>query len=90
MEPICYSCKHRGCVHNSRHSSCHHPEAEKIQQSGELLMILFEGYVKNCRVNQVTAIRVEAEEQGIQGGWFAWPFNFDPLWLISCSGYGDD
>lgn len=87
MEPICYNCKHRGCVVNSRHSSCGHPEALKVEQSGELLMILFEGYVKHSRVHQVTNIKVEAEEQGILGGWFMWPWNFDPLWLKSCSGF---
>lgn len=87
MRDTCYECKHRGTVVNSRHSSCCHPEALKVEQSGELLFILMEGYVKNSRVNQVTNIKVEAAEQGIKGGWFMWPWNFDPLWLISCSGF---
>jgi len=24
---------------------------------------------------------------GIQNGWFFWPLNFDPVWLISCDGF---
>lgn len=24
---------------------------------------------------------------GIRNGWFFWPFNFDPIWLKSCTGF---
>lgn len=24
---------------------------------------------------------------GIRKGWFVWPFNFDPVWLVSCDGF---
>jgi hypothetical protein len=24
---------------------------------------------------------------GIRGGWFYWPLNFDPMWLVSCDGF---
>lgn len=24
---------------------------------------------------------------GIRNGWFWWPINFDPLWLVSCDGF---
>lgn len=24
---------------------------------------------------------------GIARGWFFWPFNFDPTWLVSCNGF---
>jgi hypothetical protein len=30
---------------------------------------------------------VTGVEHGIRSGWFMWPFNFDPVWLISCDGY---
>jgi hypothetical protein len=90
MEELCYKCKHHGHVANSRHSSCRHPEAQRIVQSGETLMALMKGYVEKSRVNQVTAIKVEAEPHGIQNGWFVWPFNFDPLWLKSCNGFEEE
>ena len=31
--------------------------------------------------------RVEGKTNGISMGWFFWPFNFDPVWLISCDGH---
>lgn len=31
--------------------------------------------------------RVHASAHGIVNGWFTWPFNFDPTWLISCTGF---
>lgn len=30
---------------------------------------------------------VDAELHGIKKGWFIWPFNFDPIWLINCNGF---
>ena len=28
--------------------------------------------------------RVVGDPTGIRNGWFVWPFNFDPTWLVSC------
>jgi len=30
---------------------------------------------------------VIGSDHAIQRGWFIWPFDFDPLWLISCTGF---
>lgn len=30
---------------------------------------------------------VKGHEHGKRMGWFLWPFNFDPTWLISCDGF---
>ena len=30
-------------------------------------------------------ISVVGHPHGIRSGWFAWPFNFDPSWLVSCN-----
>lgn len=30
---------------------------------------------------------VVGDETGINGGWFFWPFNFDPQWLLKCDGF---
>ena len=30
---------------------------------------------------------VVGNPQGIRGGWFRWPLNFDPVWLKSCDGF---
>ena len=26
---------------------------------------------------------------GIRKGWFSWPYNFDPVWLVSCDGFAE-
>lgn len=30
---------------------------------------------------------VQAYETGTRRGWFTWPFDFDPVWLIACKGF---
>lgn len=31
--------------------------------------------------------KVEGDPHGRRMGWFFWPLNFDPVWLLSCTGY---
>jgi len=33
------------------------------------------------------ALNIHAAAQGIHGGWFVWPVNFDPVWLEHCDGF---
>ena len=42
----------------------------------------------HSRCNNVKA-KVEGDKTGIKNGWFMWPLNFDPTWLISCNGFSD-
>lgn len=30
---------------------------------------------------------VKGHPHGIGSGWFEWPLNFDPVWLLSCDGF---
>jgi hypothetical protein len=30
---------------------------------------------------------VIGDAHGKFNGWFSWPFNFDPVWLLSCTGF---
>lgn len=30
---------------------------------------------------------VTGHQIGIKGGWFLFPFNFDPRWLLTCDGF---
>jgi len=87
-KPMCYNCRHRGPVHNSRHSSCHHPRVQDIMsRSGDLLMLM-DGIVNKRRIPYLFEdLKVVFAERGIIGGWALWPFNFDPLWLEQCSGF---
>lgn len=31
--------------------------------------------------------KVKGNEHGIKSGWFWWPRNFDPVWLVGCDGF---
>lgn len=31
--------------------------------------------------------KVVGLQHGIKNGWFDWPANFDPVWLVSCDGF---
>ncbi|MFI5304329.1 MAG: hypothetical protein ACHQYP_05970 [Nitrospiria bacterium] len=33
---------------------------------------------------------VKGNAHGIKNGWFKWPYNFDPTWLISCDGFSNN
>ena len=32
-------------------------------------------------------LAVKGERHAIVGGWFTWPWNFDPIWLRACRGF---
>jgi len=32
-------------------------------------------------------VKLRANPHGVRMGWFAWPYNFDPVWLLECSGF---
>lgn len=40
-----------------------------------------------CNNHSATVV---AHEHGIKKGWFRWPMNFDPTWLIACDGFSSD
>ena len=45
----------------------------------------------NCHIRCANIVaNVEGHEQGKRGGWFHWPFNFDPTWLMSCDGFSEE
>jgi hypothetical protein len=42
----------------------------------------------HSRCNNFQA-KVSGNPSGIKHGWFMWPLNFDPTWLVSCDGFSD-
>ena len=39
---------------------------------------------KSCENKEA---KVEGNPMGIRQGYFFWPYNFDPTWLKSCTGF---
>lgn len=33
---------------------------------------------------------IEGHERGIACGWFVWPYNFDPVWLLKCNAFEEN
>ena len=82
-KPNCYNCIYRGNIPGSAHSRCEHPAFVKFADDplAQLASILGGFSVKS------NECKVTANPIGIARGWFNHPFNFDPVWLESCTGY---
>lgn len=75
----CYDCKYRqSAIGSDPHSTCTHPYADPIG----LIQIMAYGHAFYN-----SGLQVEGKQQGIIEGWFLWPINYDPIWLISCNGF---
>lgn len=81
--PNCYDCKWRRNIPGDTHSECVHP---KISGADRLLtpIILMSGS-QNAPAQK--RLNVTGDPHGIRRGWFAWPLNFDPVWLQTCDGF---
>ena len=93
-KPDCYSCVYRARVPGSAHSSCRHPKIAPLLDDPlmELLSIMGGSRLGDMSMmfNSVyKLLNISGDEHGKKSGWFNWPVNFDPVWLISCDGYKD-
>lgn len=43
----------------------------------------------HSRCNNARA-QVSAHAYGVRSGWFTWPFDFDPVWLLNCDGFSNN
>jgi len=83
---LCYRCEYRGSVPGDAHSKCNHPEMQgrtavltlmsaKPDEGGNVVEFAFSPFV------------VVASYYGYSSGWFYFPLNFDPVWLVRCDGF---
>ena len=75
--PDCYKCKYRGDVPGDAHSCCNYPSNDT-----GLLSFYTEKNIDNRH-----KLHIKADQHGVKMGWFAWPVNFDPVWLENCDGF---
>ena len=41
-----------------------------------------------CRhPGKATELNIKGDPHGVRCGWFMWPMNFDPIWLLNCDGF---
>lgn len=86
MSNACLTCKHKGRVPNSRHSKCKHPDV--LHMDCNTYAMVIKKLAAGDEVIQITSrMGVQFANQGVEGNWALWPFNFDPIWLVECLGY---
>ena len=85
----CYKCEYRRGVPGSAHSSCVHPSLKSLDDKPFLkLMATFASVGRVPPIAIATKeMNIKAEPHGIRKGWFNFPWNFDPIWLLNCDGY---
>lgn len=76
-KPNCYECEYRGRVPGDAHSCCHYPGTD----TGILSMF------EQKNIDLIIKLNIKAHGHGVKRGWFLWPVNFDPTWLINCDGF---
>jgi len=89
-KPNCYECLYRGEVPGSAHSYCNHPSLKKQLDNplGQMMAIFASvGRASPVQGTDNGAIVVTAHPVGVQRGWFNHPWNFDPTWLLTCTGF---
>jgi|GEM_PF-3364531 len=77
-KPDCMSCKHRMTLPGETHSMC------KLGATDKATIEAIVRFGTAMIYNPLDAYGVSS---AIAKGWFDWPFNYDPLWLIRCFGY---
>ena len=86
-KPDCHECKHRGTNPGTTHIRCNHPSNEHTDSLAlEALAILASaGRINNFQIK--TDLTIKGHPTGMRRGWFNWPYNFDPTWLLECDGF---
>jgi hypothetical protein len=86
--PNCYECKHRRDLPGDSHSACAHPAFADANNSFAKVLATFASVGRLAPVNvRAEGCNVVGHPHGIRMGWFNHPFNFDPTWLQSCTGF---
>ena len=80
-KPNCYACKYRQDVPGDAHIACLHPDAQQYKAILPIAFFNSSGF----RISE--RLSISAEHYGIAMGWFLYPINFDPTWLVSCTGF---
>lgn len=82
-KPNCYKCKWRGTIPGDAHSQCRHPEVKVDSNPFSAMVDVMAGKTQDA----AKALGISGDARGIRRGWFVWPANFDPVWLVACNGF---
>ena len=85
MSDACYRCIHRRELPGDARSQCRHPATEAAHKNALAPLIAATGCA--LPLQGLPGINVIGDRHGIRMGWFSWPFNFSPTWLVQCDGF---
>ena len=90
-KPDCYKCIFRRDISGDTHSMCVHPETGLSDDNPASMMfaIMATKCVVPVEIGATPAkkLNVIGRDHGYAHGWFNWPLNFDPIWLLNCNGF---
>lgn len=81
----CNTCAYPRDIVGSAHTRCGHPAITFL--TGDPLMEIAALMGRAPSLLVPSAGLVEGHPTGISRGWFQWPLNFDPVWLVRCAFY---
>ncbi len=85
----CYQCVHRRDLPGSAHSRCAHPAFDRVFAELAFAQLLQIAVARGVPMIALVApeCQVSGDPHGRKHGWFNHPWDFDPAWLVSCTGY---
>ena len=87
MSRNCRFCRYSRLSRWSAHFRCEHPVTKKVP-SGAGLLAAFSPTLISYEVRAAgKAIGLQANVNGMRRGFFNWPDDVDPAWLIRCNGF---
>jgi len=83
----CKECVYHEEIPGSAHIKCNHPEFKKLHENPLVQLLSVFGRRAGVNVILPSTFEVELDQHGVERGWCNFPFNFDPVWVISCSAF---
>ena len=81
MRGACIGCRFQRRLDHHHHCKCKHPSIR-----GTLVSFVVLREIIAHGESERQGIKVIGDSNGIKSGWFNFPVNFDPIWLLSCTG----
>jgi len=85
----CYQCVYATTNPGTTHLRCRHPLVQQNLQLTDFTAML-QGKIPNNLIQLRKRMGIRLDPRGVQNGWADWPFQFDPLWVLTCDKYNPE